>query len=62
MIGQSDSSWTVQVAISTFLTAQTINIPELFMAAGIAILPIVCVFVFLQRYLLQGVAQSGIKG
>lgn len=62
VIGQSDSSWTVQVAISTFLTAQTIDIPELFMAAGIAILPIVCVFIFLQRYLLQGVAQSGIKG
>jgi multiple sugar transport system permease protein len=62
VIGQSDSSWTVQVAMSTFLTAQDINIPELLMAAGIAIVPIVAVFIFLQRYLVQGVAQSGIKG
>jgi multiple sugar transport system permease protein len=62
VIGQSDSSWTVQVAMSNFLTAQDINIPELSMAAAVAIVPIVAVFIFLQRYLVQGVARSGIKG
>jgi multiple sugar transport system permease protein len=35
---------------------------ELFMAAAVSILPLVLVFVFLQRRLVQGVAQTGIKG
>ena len=34
VIGQDSSKWTVQVALSTFLTAQTINLHELFLAAG----------------------------
>jgi|tagenome__1003787_1003787.scaffolds.fasta_scaffold20943521_2 multiple sugar transport system permease protein len=62
VIGQDSSMWTVQVALSTFLTAQTINLHELFLAAAVSILPLVLVFVFLQRYLVQGVAETGIKG
>jgi multiple sugar transport system permease protein len=62
VIGQSDSSWTVQVVMSTFITAQTINLHELFAAAAVAIVPLVLIFVFLQRFLVQGVAQTGIKG
>jgi multiple sugar transport system permease protein len=62
IIGQDASMWTVQVALSTFLTAQTINLHELFLAAAVSIAPLVLVFVFLQRYLVQGVAETGIKG
>ncbi|MEU6259625.1 carbohydrate ABC transporter permease [Streptomyces griseorubiginosus] len=62
VIGQDQSSWTVQVALSTFTTAQTINIHELFLAATVSILPLVFVFLFLQRYLVEGVAHTGIKG
>jgi multiple sugar transport system permease protein len=62
VIGQSDNMWTVQVTLSGLLTAQTIIIHELFMGAAISILPVLAVFLFLQRYLVQGVAQTGIKG
>jgi multiple sugar transport system permease protein len=62
IIGQDSSKWTVQVALSTFLTAQTINLHELFLAAAVSIAPLVLVFVLLQRYLVQGVAETGIKG
>jgi multiple sugar transport system permease protein len=62
VIGQDSSMWTVQVALSTFLTAQTINLHELFLAAAVSILPLVVVFTILQRYLVQGVAETGIKG
>jgi multiple sugar transport system permease protein len=62
VIGQDQSSWTVQVALSSFLTAQTVNIHELFIASAISILPLIVVFIFLQRWLVQGVAQTGIKG
>jgi multiple sugar transport system permease protein len=62
VIGQDSSMWTVQVALSTFLTAQTINLHELFLAAAVSIAPLVVVFAILQRYLVQGVAETGIKG
>jgi multiple sugar transport system permease protein len=62
IVAQDQSMWTVQVTLSTFITAQTINIPQLFAAAIVSILPLVLVFVFLQRYLVQGVAQTGLKG
>jgi multiple sugar transport system permease protein len=62
VIGQDESSWTVQVAMSTFLTAQNVNIHELFVAAAVGILPLVLIFAVLQRYLVRGVAETGIKG
>jgi multiple sugar transport system permease protein len=62
VIGQDESSWTVQVAMSTFLTAQNVNIHELFVAAAVGILPLVLIFVILQRFLVRGVAETGIKG
>lgn len=62
VIARSPDSWTVQVALSTFLTAQTIDLSQLFMAAAVAILPLIFVFAFLQRFLVQGVAQTGLKG
>jgi multiple sugar transport system permease protein len=62
VVGQDQSMWTVQVSLSTLMTAQTINLHQVFMAALISIAPLVLVFVFLQRYLVQGVAETGIKG
>ena len=34
----------------------------LFLAAAVSILPLVLLFVFLQRYLVRGVTESGMKG
>ncbi|MEU3333711.1 carbohydrate ABC transporter permease [Streptomyces sp. NPDC002144] len=62
VIGQDPSAWTVQVALSSFMTNQTVNFHLIFMAAAISILPLVFVFLFLQRWLVQGIAQTGIKG
>ncbi|MGC4944455.1 carbohydrate ABC transporter permease [Kribbella sp. DT2] len=61
VIAPDQSAWTVQIALSTFLTAQTINLPQLFVAAGIAILPLGVMFVFLQRWIVEGVERSGIS-
>jgi multiple sugar transport system permease protein len=60
VIAQDQSAWTVQIALSTFLTAQTINLHELFTAAAVSIVPLVVVFVLLQRYIVQGVERTGI--
>jgi multiple sugar transport system permease protein len=62
VIGQESSSWTAQVVLSTFLTAQVINLPALFMGAVLTILPPLILFFFLQRYIVEGVKLSGIKG
>lgn len=62
VVGQSKDTWTVQVVLSTFLTAQTINLPALFMGAAVGILPMVIIFFVVQRYLVQGVSTTGLKG
>ena len=62
VIGQDPSSWTVQVALSSYMTNQTVVFHMIFMATAVSILPLVFVFLFLQRWLVQGVAQTGIKG
>ncbi len=62
VIGQDQSAWTVQVVLSNFLNAQVLNLHELFMGAAVAILPLVIIFVFLQRYIAEGYKQSGLKG
>jgi len=62
IIGQSNDSQTVQVVLSSFLTAQTINLPSLFAGAAVGAAPLVIVFLLMQRYIVQGVRMSGIKG
>jgi len=62
VIGQDPSAWTVQVALSSYMTNQTVNYHLIFMATAFSILPLVFVFLFLQRWLVQGIAQTGIKG
>ncbi|MGI8665067.1 MAG: carbohydrate ABC transporter permease [Jatrophihabitans sp.] len=62
VIGQNERSWTVQIALSTFLTSQTVNLHELFLAAVFSILPLLVVFLGLQRFIVQGVEQTGING
>ncbi|GAA3694494.1 carbohydrate ABC transporter permease [Microlunatus aurantiacus] len=60
LIGQDRMYRTVQVSLSQFLTSQRVDIPQLFIGAAVAIVPVLLVFVFLQRYLVQGVESSGI--
>ncbi|RKT55757.1 carbohydrate ABC transporter permease [Saccharothrix australiensis] len=62
VIAQDSTSWTVQVAMSSLLTAQNPKITLLFAAAAVSILPIVLVFVLLQRYLVRGVTETGLTG
>lgn len=61
VIAQDASSWTVQISLSTFLTAQTVNLHELFTAAIVSILPLLVMFLFLQRWIIAGVERAGIN-
>lgn len=62
VVGTSSDMWTIQVVLSTFITAQMINLPSLFMGALVAIVPVVVIFFVLQRYLIEGFKRSGISG
>ncbi|MFJ7911422.1 carbohydrate ABC transporter permease [Kitasatospora sp. NPDC096204] len=62
VIGQDPSAWTAQIALSTFLTSQTINLPGLFAGAVVTITPLVAMFLVAQRYIVEGIATSGLKG
>jgi len=62
VVGQDQSAWTVQVVLSNFLNAQVLNLHELFIGAALAILPLVVIFFILQRYIVEGYKQSGLKG
>lgn len=62
VIGQEPKSWTVQVALSSYLNSQSSNIALLFLGSVVAILPVLLIFVFLQRYIRQGVESTGITG
>ncbi|MEV0677750.1 carbohydrate ABC transporter permease [Actinosynnema sp. NPDC050436] len=62
VIAQDSSSWTVQVALSSLLTAQNPRVALLFASAAVSILPIVLVFVLLQRHLVRGVTETGLGG
>jgi len=60
LIGQDRDFRTVQVALSQFMSSQRVDMPQLFVGAAVAIVPVLLVFLFLQRYLVQGVERSGI--
>lgn len=62
VIGQDQSAWTIQVVLSNYLNAQVLNLHELFMGAIVAIIPLIIVFLVLQRYIVEGYKQSGLKG
>lgn len=61
IIGQDPSTWTVQVVLSTFLTAQTINLSQLFAAALVGVVPLVVVFLLMQRFIVEGAKFSSGK-
>lgn len=56
-----DATETVQVALSQFMTSQGVDYPQLFMGALVTIVPVVFVFLFLQRYLVKGLVTSGLR-
>jgi alpha-1,4-digalacturonate transport system permease protein len=54
--------YTVQLGIAQFRFQYQTLWPQLMAASTIAILPIVVIFLFFQRYFVAGVVASGVKG
>jgi multiple sugar transport system permease protein len=64
LLGQSPDpgDWTVQIGLAQFRFQYQTLWPELMAAATLAILPVLVVFIFFQRYFVAGVAAAGVKG
>ena len=52
----------LSVGISTFASAHTIDYVSQMAGATLILLPLIVVFLFVQKYFVQGIATSGIKG
>lgn len=53
---------TVQLGIQTFFTEPPVYYGPIMAALSVASLPMIVLFLFLQKYYVQGIATSGIKG
>ena len=58
----SSSKKTVQLMLRMFNTQYSSNYAQIMAAATVALIPVLILFVFLQRYFVEGIASSGIKG
>ncbi|MBQ8638940.1 MAG: carbohydrate ABC transporter permease [Lachnospiraceae bacterium] len=56
-------NWTIQLAIkNTFIGQYSSQYGQLMAASVVSLIPVLVVFLILQRYFVEGVASSGIKG
>ena len=62
LLGQGDAAqYTVQIGLAQFRFQYQTLWPELMAAATLAIVPVLVVYVFFQRYFVAGVAAAGVK-
>lgn len=58
----TQSKKTIQLMLRMFNTQYSSNYAQIMAAATVALIPVLIIFVLLQRYFVEGVATSGIKG
>lgn len=58
----SQKKKTIQLMLRMFNTQYSSSYAQIMAAATVALIPVLILFVFLQRYFVEGVASSGIKG
>lgn len=58
----SDTKKTIQLGLRGFITLYNQDYALLMAAAVVAMLPIMVLYVFLQRYFVEGIAMTGLKG
>jgi multiple sugar transport system permease protein len=58
----SPNNMTLQLGLTTFQGAHSTNTHLLMAANVMSVLPVLCLFVFAQRFFIRGIATSGLKG
>ncbi|MCA0990701.1 carbohydrate ABC transporter permease [Pseudalkalibacillus hwajinpoensis] len=62
IVATDDSIRTVQVGIQYLFTDNNIEYGQIMAALTLTTIPVVLIFIFFQRYYVQGVTSSGVKG
>lgn len=62
VVATQDKYYTIQVGLATFATEAGTRWELLMAASAISIIPLVILYFMAQRYFIEGIAQSGIKG
>ncbi len=58
----SQKNKTIQLMLRMFNTQYSSNYAQIMAAAVVALIPVLILFIFLQKYFVEGVASSGVKG
>jgi multiple sugar transport system permease protein len=58
----SASKWTIQLGLRSLFAEYTADYGGVMAGAVLAILPVLVLYLFLQRFFIEGIAMSGIKG
>jgi multiple sugar transport system permease protein len=58
----SDRLKTIQVALASFKEEYTANYGAIMAGTVISIIPVVIVYAFAQKYIVEGIAYAGVKG
>jgi multiple sugar transport system permease protein len=58
----SRENWTLPLGLALFRIEFTVNYPPLMAMSVIATLPILIIYIFFQRFFVEGIAASGVKG
>ena len=61
-MSQAREHWTLPIGITQFQTSFETNWPPLMALVVIATLPILILYIFFQRYFVEGIAAAGVKG
>ena len=61
IVAQDQSKYTIQIQIATLMGSLRISWNLILAASVVAVIPTVIIFIFLQRYYLEGIKMTGIK-
>ena len=59
---RSPEIWTIQLGLRTFISQYNTDYAMIMTGAVLSVLPVLLIFLFGQRYFVEGVATSGLKG
>jgi len=59
---RSPSNWTIQLGLKTFISQYNADYAMIMTGSVLSVLPIAIAFIFGQRYFVEGIATTGVKG
>ena len=57
-----DLKWTVQMGLSSFRNSFTSRYDLIMAGSILALIPVIIIFICCQKYIVRGIAMSGMKG